>query len=427
MSTDPVVALRQKPHVLLYRDDARRPVAFVPLVPLLRLGLGDRIPPDRPVRLAVALLERPDPTPSDATSFVHLNGNLGVFKIYIFVDDSGPAYQGEHPVREMLEPLLRQLVETVAPGPTDAPPPRWLFEITLLNEGNLVVMTSMPFREDATPARTGTPRPLPLTMRRVGEESPSDPADHVDQAEPEVRSLPTVVLRIRLGQDADNLRALNELIRPAPKVEGAVDVNLDRPRSVPFSIRKATAPELPLLETAGLDLRPRPEDAITVVLRPERYRELSRDLELSFRMEEGGFLGGRVFRVRTGEDRYVVLIEQVLPAKHTGASSVHFTFTGDSFQEMNRELSGGTTRLVGWYHTHLFSSDGAMQLSSVDVQLHHSTFRQPWQVAGLINLTRTERRLRFYAATEDDMETCSLWVTDERAGHGATRLDLGNR
>ncbi|MEU7905048.1 JAB N-terminal domain-containing protein [Actinoplanes sp. NPDC049118] len=423
MSVDRVGGLRQKPNVLLYRDDVRKPFAFVPLFQLLRLALGDRVPRGRAVDLAVALLDRPDPTPSDEGSFVHLHGNLGVFKLYVFVDKQR-TYTGEHPVRELLEPLLRQLVAGIAPAAANAPPPRWFFEITRLNEGYMVVLPSAPFAEETAGSEEQAPQRLPLTVRRVGEEPPAG-ADQA--AEPEARSLPTVILRIRVGQDTDDIRALSDLIRPAPKVEGAVEVDLDRPRSVPFSIRKVSAPELPLLETAGLELRPDQEDAVTVVLRPGPHRDLCRELDLSLKMEEGGFLAGRVFRVSPGEDRYVVLIEQVLPAKHTGASSVHFTFTGDSFQEMTRELSGGPMRLVGWYHTHLFSSDGAIELSGVDVKLHHSTFRQPWQVAGLINLTRTERRLRFYNATDDDMETCSLWVTDERDGRGAARHDLGDR
>jgi len=66
-----------------------------------------------------------------------------------------------------------------------------------------------------------------------------------------------------------------------------------------------------------------------------------------------------------------------------------------------------------------------LALSSVDVELHHSTFGQPWQVAGLINVTRNERLLRFYAATDTNMEECPLWVLHERDGHRATRVDLG--
>ncbi|WP_433830899.1 JAB N-terminal domain-containing protein [Actinoplanes sp. CA-015351] len=398
---------RKRPSVRLYKDDVRSPVDSWPLVHLLRLGLGDRIPRSGKVSLTAALLERPDPTPATGDSLINLNGNLGVFHIMIFVDEE-QVYTGEHPVRELLEPVIQRLAKDLDPETRS----RWFFDITQLNEGRMAWMPIVsPEESDA--------RRLPLSVRRVEGEGAAELVE-------DSRSLPVVILRIRVGRESDDGRT-SEVVRPAPRVEGAVDVDLDRPRSVPFSIRKAAEPELPLLETANLGVTPGRRAPITVVLRPEPHRQLSSDLNLSFKMEEGGFFAGQIFRVAPGEDRYVVLIERVLPAKHTGASSVHFTFTVDSFQEMTRELTGGPSRLVGWYHTHLFPADHHMDLSSVDVKLHHSTFRQPWQVAGLINLTRSERKLRFFAATEDDMERCALWVTDERDGHGATRLDLGDR
>ncbi len=67
---------------------------------------------------------------------------------------------------------------------------------------------------------------------------------------------------------------------------------------------------------------------------------------------------------------------------------------------------------MGWYHTHLFSGKES-GLSAIDVALHLGTFRQPWQVVSLINLTGDERLLRFYARSGDSMLECEQWVRDD--------------
>lgn len=97
-----------------------------------------------------------------------------------------------------------------------------------------------------------------------------------------------------------------------------------------------------------------------------------------------------------------------LPAEQVGASLLHFTFTGDSFDRVKRRLDQDRQgeRLLGWYHTHLFPATEAMGLSSIDYRLHFTTFRIPWQVAGLVNLDGDDRVLRFYVRRGDEMSLC---------------------
>jgi hypothetical protein len=91
---------------------------------------------------------------------------------------------------------------------------------------------------------------------------------------------------------------------------------------------------------------------------------------------------------------------------------LELTFTPDSFSSMQRRLQaeGSDVRLVGWYHTHLFAATRSPGLSRVDDELHLTTFRSPWQVAGLVNLDLARdprgRVLRFYVRRPHGMIRC---------------------
>ncbi|GAA5050061.1 hypothetical protein HNP84_004151 [Thermocatellispora tengchongensis] len=234
-----------------------------------------------------------------------------------------------------------------------------------------------------------------------------------------------VMVVVDLTAIAGRLAERMGTIRPTPQVEGSVVVDPKRPRRN-FSIRKMEEPELPELDPAAMGMAPEHLTRINVALTPEVHELLDSGLELSGRVEEGGFLAGRVFAL--GPERHLVRVERVLSAEHTGASFIHFTFTSDSFQALTQALRAGGEgeRLVGWWHTHLLGIDVEMGLSETDVILHHGTFRQPWQVAGLINLGRRGRALRFYAATADAMEECALWTIDERDGYRLASPPVGH-
>ncbi|MEB8343005.1 JAB N-terminal domain-containing protein [Streptomyces endophyticus] len=218
------------------------------------------------------------------------------------------------------------------------------------------------------------------------------------------------------------------LARSTPEVEGTMDLNLRESRRN-FAIRKVVEPPVPRIAPEELGIDPAALGPVTVLIPGETYEHLSQ-MKLSHRLEEGGFLLGKVRRVLEPEpdqgdgeesaERYLVEITEVTPAEHAGAGALHFTFTGDSFREVNRLLSAsGDKQLMGWYHTHLFSGKES-GLSSIDVDLHLGTFRQPWQVAGLVNITGDERLLRFYARFEDGVSEVEQWVGDER---GRYRLE----
>jgi proteasome lid subunit RPN8/RPN11 len=140
----------------------------------------------------------------------------------------------------------------------------------------------------------------------------------------------------------------------------------------------------------------------------------------SAQVEEGGFLIGHRFRDAADAQRDVVHVTDVIPAESTGASLLHFTFTGESFLLLSNLLASRARdeQILGWYHTHLFAATDAFGLSSIDLRLHASTFRRPWQLAALVNLGHDRQVLRIYRTEGGDGngdETMSLqpyWVAD---------------
>ncbi|MGA5415653.1 JAB N-terminal domain-containing protein [Streptomyces pseudogriseolus] len=220
--------------------------------------------------------------------------------------------------------------------------------------------------------------------------------------------------------------------RSTPEVEGTMNLNLRESRRS-FTVRKVAEPPVPGVDPQELGIDAAGLGQVTVLLSADIYDHLH-EMKLSRRLEEGGFLLGKVRRVLSpdrepaengdGEetDHYLVEIHEVTSAEHAGAGALHFTFTGDSFREVNRRItaSGEDRHLMGWYHTHLFSGKES-GLSAIDVALHLGTFRQPWQVAGLINLTGDERLLRFYARSGDSMLECEQWVRDDSGRYRRAR------
>ncbi|KUN02851.1 hypothetical protein AQI95_25300 [Streptomyces yokosukanensis] len=224
--------------------------------------------------------------------------------------------------------------------------------------------------------------------------------------------------------------------RSTPEVEGTMDLNLRESRRS-FTVRKVAEPPVPGVDPADLGIDTTGLGQVTVLLSGD-IRSHLHEMKLSHRLEEGGFLLGTVRRVlgpdpadraerasdngESAADRYLVEINEVTPAEHSGAGALHFTFTGDSFREVNQRItaSGQDRQLMGWYHTHLFSGNDS-GLSSIDVDLHLGTFRQPWQVAGLINLSGDDRLLRFYARSGDSVRECEQWVKDDRGRYRRTR------
>ncbi len=212
------------------------------------------------------------------------------------------------------------------------------------------------------------------------------------------------------------------LSRPAPRVASAVTVDPYRAGEAPgFKIRRIPDPDPPLGALADFGVEAENDDFVKVLVHDDVARELAANRAFSDEVEEGGFLVGRVHRDRAHDGTFLVEVNGALAGQHTGASMLHFTFTGDSFQAMKRRLHQRRgDQLLGWYHTHLFPASEDMGLSTIDLELHFTTFKKPWQLAGLVNFERDGgRKLRFYVRRGDTMELCPQWVVGgQQAGGG---------
>lgn len=95
--------------------------------------------------------------------------------------------------------------------------------------------------------------------------------------------------------------------------------------------------------------------------------------------EVGGGLVGKWRRDAMTNEQFIV-VEAVLPARHTRQGATFLTFTQDTLVTMNEELEMHYPgkQLVGWYHTH---PRMGVFLSGYDVFLHENFFPEPWQVA----------------------------------------------
>jgi proteasome lid subunit RPN8/RPN11 len=95
--------------------------------------------------------------------------------------------------------------------------------------------------------------------------------------------------------------------------------------------------------------------------------------------EVGGALLGLWCRDRDSGEQFVV-VQHMLPARHTRQGSVYLTFTQDTIIDFHDEIEKNHNgkRIVGWYHTH---PKMGIFLSHYDTWLHKNFFPEPWQVA----------------------------------------------
>jgi proteasome lid subunit RPN8/RPN11 len=234
------------------------------------------------------------------------------------------------------------------------------------------------------------------------------------------------------GLVGPGLEALS-LVLPTPELEGQVEITAGRRRGVP-RLQEIPDPEPEPIDLAGLGPWPSGPrdgpaehgggDGPVVLIEPHTFEQFITQ-DFSREVEEGGFVIGHHRRDPAGNGRDVLVVTDVVPARSTGASLLRFTFTGESFLQLGSLLAGRQQReqVLGWYHTHLFEATDEFGLSGIDVELHRSTFRRPWQIAALVNLGSSGRVLRFYRflplgdAADPAMALIPYRITD--AGHAA--------
>ncbi|HET9895634.1 MAG TPA: JAB N-terminal domain-containing protein [Streptosporangiaceae bacterium] len=228
-----------------------------------------------------------------------------------------------------------------------------------------------------------------------------------------------------VGPGLENLM----MIRPTPDIAGRIDIPAGQGRRRGVHVEELPDPDPPASSLAELHAvnpaRPRGgpasnlgDEPVAIVLSRSAHRSLTQR-EFSGEVEEGGFLIGHRHADRRCPGRALLAVTAAVPAQSTGASLLRFTFTGESFLRLGDLIAGRgrDEQILGWYHTHLFPATPGFGLSTVDVQLHMSTFRRKWQVAALLNLNEWHRVLRFYRTDADGMTEAPFWVAEPSAGH----------
>jgi len=118
---------------------------------------------------------------------------------------------------------------------------------------------------------------------------------------------------------------------------------------------------------------------VKVFLSQSAYCRISLHSTSEMDDEVGGALLGLWCHDRDSGEQFVV-VQHMLPARHTRQGSVYLTFTQDTIVQFHEELEThhAGKRIVGWYHTH---PRMGIFLSHYDTWLHNNFFPEPWQVA----------------------------------------------
>jgi hypothetical protein len=323
--------------VELYRSEDYVRGRRQPLLPLLREVFEPLLGPISNARIVLTLLGVEDTQPlGGSPEMVNLRGSHGYAQVSVY-DESGLVYRHPHTLREMVgRPLQRQL--RVQHPDVD----HWGYSLVGPGLEGVALIRPVPYVHEQT----------------------------------------DIGGRIRR--------------RPVPQVE-----EIPPPEPPPSSLAELHVPagQSPEREPAGVDDPDR--EPFAAVLTPAAHEDLARH-EFSAEVEEGGFLIGHVHRDTEVPGRRLLEVTSVVTAERTGASLLQFTFTGESFLRLADLMArrGRDERILGWFHTHLFSATPRFGLSSVDVELHTSTFRQPGQLAALVNLGAAGRLLRIYRSVE---------------------------
>jgi len=156
-------------------------------------------------------------------------------------------------------------------------------------------------------------------------------------------------------------------------------------------------------------------DFVKIMIFENAYMNLMSYTFYSNKYEEGGFLLGHSFRDTLAKDTYFLLLTDIKKAEYTHSSMVHLVYTPETFSRINQVIREERPKkqLLGWYHTHLFPATDDFGLSTIDLNLHFTTFKKPWQIAGLINIAHNNHLvLRFYVRKNDKMIQSPFWIID---------------
>ncbi len=144
-----------------------------------------------------------------------------------------------------------------------------------------------------------------------------------------------------------------------------------------------------------------PPDSAPIFIYSEVFDEIINFSHSTTAREIGGFLLGGFHEDRS---RFVE-ITKFLPARRTDSAFASLTFTHDTWDQLNDQISNEFKGLsvLGWHHTH---PGFGIFLSHHDLFIHRNFFSQPWQVAMVVDPRQHE--LGFFCWAEDEIVNCGF-------------------
>jgi proteasome lid subunit RPN8/RPN11 len=123
----------------------------------------------------------------------------------------------------------------------------------------------------------------------------------------------------------------------------------------------------------------------TAVFRAAALEEILDYGESDLTRELGGFLLGGTWDAA----KPVVEVRAFLPAGGTLARAASLTFTHETWAQLNRQVAERYPQesVVGWHHTH---PGLGIFLSQYDLFIHRNFFRDPWQLAMVVDPQQQE-------------------------------------
>jgi proteasome lid subunit RPN8/RPN11 len=122
------------------------------------------------------------------------------------------------------------------------------------------------------------------------------------------------------------------------------------------------------------------DDGYPILIHEAVLEEILDYSELDMQRELGGFLLGCVAE----EPRRFVEIRHFLPAVDARSKAASLTFTHETWSHLTRQAGAEHPDdvVVGWQHTH---PGFGVFLSGYDLFIHQHFFREPWQVALVVD------------------------------------------
>lgn len=136
-------------------------------------------------------------------------------------------------------------------------------------------------------------------------------------------------------------------------------------------------------------------DAVTIIIREPVLEEILDYSEQDTSRELGGFLIGGLLQDEvpphgpTASRQPYAEIAHFLPAEDVRSEAGSLTFTHETWatltRQVDRQFPGQL--VLGWHHTH---PDFGVFLSGYDLFIHRNFFREPWQIAMVVDPKRCE-------------------------------------